>query len=76
MKKTKNFDFKIYEIEQKAKTFLLILVVFIFGFLLGCWCKNEEYENKINRQAIEILDLKDQLERERFDKALKEAKDE
>ncbi len=74
MKKTKNFDLEIYEMEQKAKTFLLILIVFIFGFLLGYWCKNTEYEEKINRQAIEIVDLKDQLDKERYYKALKEEK--
>ena len=66
MKKTKNFDFKFYEIEQKLKTFILILAVFIFSFLLGYWCKNTEYEDKIYRQAIEIVDLKETIHRERF----------
>ena len=66
MNKTKNFDFKLYELEQKMKTFLLIIMVFILGFILGYFCKNEEYENKIDRQAIEIVDLKEQVQRERF----------
>ena len=66
MKKTKRFDLEIYEIEQEAKTFLLILIVFIFGFLLGCWCKNTEYEDKIYKQKIEIIDLKDQVDRVRY----------
>lgn len=67
MKKTKNFDFKFYEIEQKLKTFILILAVFIFSFLLGYWCKNTEYEDKIYRQAIEIVDLKEQVDRARYE---------
>ena len=66
MNKTKIFDIEIYKLEQKAKTFLLILVVFIFGFLLGCWCKNTEYEDKIKRKDIEIVDLKEIIHRERF----------
>ena len=66
MKKTKNFDLEIYEMEQKAKTFLLILIVFIFGFLLGYFCKNTEYEDKIYKQKIEIIDLKEQVDRARY----------
>ena len=72
MKMTKNFNLEIYELEQKAKTFLLILIVFIFGFLLGYLCKNTVYEDRIYRQSIEIVDLKDQVDRERYYKTLKE----
>ena len=63
MKKTKNFDIKIYELEQKAKTFLLILIVFILSFLLGYWCKNIEYEDMLYKQKIIIIDLKEQIDR-------------
>ena len=63
MKKTKIFDIQIYELEQKIKTFLLILIVFILSFLLGYWCKNVEYEDMLYKQKIEIIDLKDQVDR-------------
>ena len=63
MRKTKSFDIQIYELEQKAKTFLLILIVFILSFLLGYWCKNLDYEEVIRLQKIEIIDLKDQVDR-------------
>ena len=63
MKKTKNFGFKFYEIEQELKIFVLMLIVFIFSFLLGYWCKNIEYEEKIYKQKIEIIDLKEQVDR-------------
>ena len=63
MKKTKNFDIKIYELEQKAKTFLLILIVFILSFLIGYWCKNIEYEDMLYKQKIIIIDLKEQIDR-------------
>ena len=63
MKKTKSFDMQIYEIEQKTKTFLLILIVFILSFLLGYWCKNIEYEDMLYKQKIIIIDLKEQIDR-------------
>ena len=63
MRKTKHFDYKLYELEEKAKTFLLVLIIFIIGFLIGYWCKNVEYEDKISRQAIDIVDLKEQVDR-------------
>ena len=72
--KTKHFDYKFYRVEQEAKIFIVILIAFLLGFLLGYFCKNNEYEEKINRQAIEIVDLRDQLDRERYYKALKEEK--
>ena len=59
--KIKHFDYKFYEIEQKIRIFLLILIAFGIGFWLGYWCKNTEYEEKIHRQGIEIVDLKEQL---------------
>lgn len=63
MKKTKSFDMQIYEIEQKTKTFLLILIVFILSFLLGYWCKNVDYEEVIRLQKIKIIDLKEQVDK-------------
>ena len=42
--KIKHFDYKFYEIEQKIRIFLLILIAFGIGFWLGYWCKNTEYE--------------------------------
>lgn len=66
MKKTKNFNYGLYEFEQEAKIFILTLSAFILGFVLGYWCKNTEYEDKINKQNIEIVDLKEKIQRERF----------
>ena len=65
MKKIKHFDYKLYELEEKAKTFLLVLMVFIIGFLIGYWCKNAEYEDEIYKQKIEIIDLREQVDRAR-----------
>ncbi len=62
MKKTKYFNYKFYEIEQYIKTFLIGLIIFAISFSLGYWCKNVKYEETINRQAIEIVDLKEQKE--------------
>ena len=67
MKKTKHFDYKLYELEEKVKTFLLILIVFIIGFLIGYWCKNTEYEDEIYKQKIEIIDLREQVDRARYE---------
>ena len=61
----KHFDYKLYELEEKVKTFLLILIVFIIGFLIGYWCKNTEYEDKIYKQKIEIIDLRETIDKER-----------
>ena len=63
--KIKHFDYKLYELEKKAKTFLLILIVFIIGFIVGYWCKNAEYEDKIYKQKIEIIDLRETIDKER-----------
>ena len=61
----KHFDYKLYELEEKVKTFLLILIVFIIGFLIGYWCKNTEYEDEIYKQKIEIIDLRETIDKER-----------
>lgn len=55
----------IDEFCQKFKELIIIFIVFIFGFLLGYWVKNEEYEEKIYQQSIEIVDLKEQIHLER-----------
>lgn len=59
----KFYDKEIYNLNEKIQAFITILVVFLASFLLGYWCKNEEYENKINKQEIEIVDLKEQIDR-------------
>lgn len=51
------------EMENKLKELLIILTIFLLGFLLGYWVKNEEYEEKIYQQSIEIVDLKEQIHR-------------
>ncbi len=63
----KHFDYKLFELEEKAKTFLLVLMVFIIGFLIGYWCKNAEYEDEIYKQKIEIIDLREQVDRARYE---------
>lgn len=74
MKKTEYFDFKFYKIEQTLKTFVLILIVFLFGLLLGYWCKNTEYEDTIYKQKIEIIDLREQVDRAIYQNKAKEDK--
>lgn len=64
MKKTKNFDYKVYELEKEIKKFILVFITFILSFCLGYWCKNKNYEETVTRQAIEIVDLKEQIHRE------------
>lgn len=59
--KTKNFDYSLYETEQKFKMLIIFLVIFVASFMLGYWTKNETYEEQINRQKIEIIDLKEQI---------------
>ncbi len=61
MRKTKYFDYRFYEIERNIKIILIGLIIFGLSFWLGYWCKNTEYEDTINRQAIEIVDLKEQI---------------
>ena len=41
----------------------MILIIFILGFLVGYWGKNREYEEKLYRNAIEITDLKESIDR-------------
>lgn len=48
---------------NKLKLLFMILVIFILGFLLGYWAKNVEYEEKLYRNAIEITDLKESVDR-------------
>lgn len=61
IKETKYFDYKFYEIERNIRMLLIGLIIFGVSFWLGYWCKNGEYEDTINRQAIEIVDLKEQI---------------
>lgn len=48
---------------NKLKLLFMILVIFILGFLVGYWTKNVEYEEKLYRNAIEITDLKESIDR-------------
>ena len=54
---------KLEELEKRLKVFLMILIIFILGFLVGYWGKNREYEEKLYRNAIEITDLKESIDR-------------
>lgn len=63
MKKTKYFDSKIYELEKNIKALIIILIVFIMGFMVGYWTKNKEYEEKLYENAIEITNLKESIDR-------------
>lgn len=47
------------ELENKLKTLLFMLIVFLLGFAVGYWAKNVEYEDKIYKQAVEIESLKE-----------------
>lgn len=58
--RTKNFDYNLYETEQKFKMLIIFLTIFVMSFLLGYWTKNNTYEEQIHRQQIEIVDLKEQ----------------
>ena len=71
MKKTKTFDYEIYNTGKTMGTSLMIIIIFILSFLLGMWCKNKEYEDKINKQAIEIVDLKEQIYRNNLKEEMK-----
>ena len=54
--KIKYFDYHIYETEEKMKNVIIILIVFIIGFFLGCCCKTNKIENEIQRnENIEII---------------------
>ena len=47
------------ELENKLKTLLFTLIVFLLGFAVGYWAKNVAYEDKIYKQAVEIESLKE-----------------
>lgn len=48
---------------NKLKLLLMILVIFILGFLVGYWTKNVEYEEKIYIQTVEIDSLRENIDR-------------
>lgn len=51
------------ELENKLKTLLFMLIVFLLGFAVGYWTKNVEYEDKIYMQAVEIDSLRENIDR-------------
>ena len=53
----------IEETINRLKLLLMILVIFILGFLAGYWTKNVEYEEKIYMQAVEIDSLRENIDR-------------
>lgn len=59
----KYYDKKMYEIEEKIKIELFILLIFIISFLLGAFIGNAETNYKdhqtIKQLQIEIDNLKD-----------------
>ena len=50
------------ELENKLKTLLFTLIVFLLGFAVGYWAKNVAYEDKIYMQAVEIESLKENID--------------
>lgn len=57
----KYYDKKIYEMEQKIKTALFIILIFTISFLLGAFLGNVDINNKeqqIKQLQIEIDNLK------------------
>lgn len=46
----KIYDKEMYAKEKAIKSVLLILIVFIIGFVAGCAAVNRELENKIKDQ--------------------------
>ena len=62
MKKTKHFNSKIYETENKIKTAFIILVVFLLGLYIGVAINYMELQNKeqqIREYQVEIDSLKE-----------------
>lgn len=62
MKKTKYFDKKFYEIENKIKTAFIILVTFLIGLYIGVAINYMELQNKdkqIREYQVEIDSLKE-----------------
>lgn len=69
MKKTKHFNSKMYETENKIKTAFIILVVFLVGMYIGVAINYLEIQNKemkIKEQYIEIENLKETIEINRY----------
>ena len=53
----------IEETINRLRLLLMILVIFIFGFFVGYWAKNVEYEEKIYMQTVEIDSLRENIDR-------------
>lgn len=69
MKKTKHFNSKMYETENKIKTAFIILVVFLVGMYIGVAINYLEIQNKemkIKEQYIEIENLKETIQINRY----------
>lgn len=64
MQKTKYYNKELYEIENKIKTALVILIVFILGLFTGLLVNNLELQNKekeIREYQVEIDSLKESI---------------
>ncbi len=64
MQKTKYYNKELYEIENKIKTALVILIVFILGLFTGLLVNNLELQNKekeIRECQVEIDSLKESI---------------
>lgn len=64
MQKTKYYNKELYEIENKIKTALVILIVFILGVFAGLFINNLEMQNKekqIREYQVEIDSLKESI---------------
>lgn len=64
MQKTKYYNKELYEIENKIKTALVILIVFILGLFTGLLVNNLELKNKekeIRQYQVEIDSLKESI---------------
>lgn len=64
MQKTKYYNKELYEIENKIKTALIILIIFILGLFTGLLVNNLELQNKekeIREYQVEIDSLKESI---------------
>ncbi len=64
MQKTKHYNKELYEIENKIKTALIILIIFILGLFTGLLVNNLELQNKekeIREYQVEIDSLKESI---------------
>lgn len=62
MKTTKYFDKDIYKTENKLKTAITILIIFLLGLYIGLAINYMELQNKdeeIRNKEIEIVNLKE-----------------